>query len=102
MLGECSRSVPPVRLLIFDVNGVMIKRWFDRPPPTISPDIRLHRVDRHVVCLRPGLIDFLAQVGSRYAIGSWTSMTRRNMLPIVSLIEDEVQAVDPSFKFQFQ
>lgn len=101
MLGECTTSVPPVRLLIFDVNGVMIKRWYGRPPSNISPDVKLHRIDRHIVSLRPGLIEFLAEVGSYYAIGCWSSMTRRNMMPIVSLIEDEVCAVDSNFKFQF-
>ena len=102
LLGICRTSVRPVRLLIFYVNGVMIKRWFDRPPPDISPDIQLHRVGRHMVCLRPGLIEFLCEVGSRFAVGAWSSMTRRNMFPIVSLIEDLVCAVDPTFKFQFQ
>ncbi|MCO5553308.1 hypothetical protein L7F22_006829 [Adiantum nelumboides] len=79
----------------------MVKRWFQKAPSDISSDLQLHRVGKHMVLLRPGLIEFLVEVGPRYDVGCWSSMTRKNMMPIVNLIENEVVAVDSNFKFKF-
>ncbi|MCO5611989.1 hypothetical protein L7F22_066250 [Adiantum nelumboides] len=54
-----------------------------------------------MVSLMPGLIEFLVEVGPCYDVGCWSSMTRKNMMPIVNLIENEVAAVDSNFKFKF-
>ncbi|MCO5580089.1 hypothetical protein L7F22_033955 [Adiantum nelumboides] len=54
-----------------------------------------------MVSLRPRLIEFLVEVGPRYDVGCWSSMTRKNMMSIVNLIENEVAAVDSNFKFKF-
>lgn len=79
----------------------MVKRWFQQAASDISPDLQLHRVGKHMVSLRPGLIQFLAELGPRYDVGTWSSMTPKNLMPIVSLIENEVAAVDSNFKFKF-
>ncbi|MCO5573780.1 hypothetical protein L7F22_027554, partial [Adiantum nelumboides] len=101
MLGGCTTAVRPVNLLIFYVDGVMVKRWFQKAPSDISSDLQLHRVGKHMVLLMPGLIEFLVEVGPRYDVGCWSSMTRKNMMPIVNLIENEVATVDSNFKFKF-
>ncbi|MCO5594378.1 hypothetical protein L7F22_048408 [Adiantum nelumboides] len=99
--GGCTTAVCPINLLILYVNGVVVKRWFQKAPSNISSDLQLFKVDKHMVLLRPGLIEFLVEVGPRYDVGCWSSMTRKNMMPIVNLIENEVVAVDSNFKFKF-
>ncbi|MCO5605312.1 hypothetical protein L7F22_059494 [Adiantum nelumboides] len=76
---------------------VMVKRWFQKAPSNISYDLQLHRVGKHMVSLKPGLIE----LGPRYDVGCWSSMTQKNMMPIVNLIKNEVAAVDSNIKFKF-
>ena len=47
----------------------------------------------------PGPIEFLVELGPHYDVGYWSSMTRRNMMPIINLIKNEVVDVDSIFKF---
>lgn len=101
MLGGCTTPVPLVNLLIFDINRVMVKRWFKQAPSDISLDLQLHRVSKHIVLLRPRLIEFLAELGSHYDVGTWSSITPKNLMLIFNLIENEVTAMDSNFKFKF-
>ena len=78
------------KLLIIDVNGVMLRRWYNRPPQNIK--LPLHKIGKHHVCLRPaGLSSFLDWMFKLFDVGVWSSMQEKNLAPLLELINEQLR-----------
>ena len=63
-VDRCLKDSPPLKLLIFDLNGVLV----DRPKKGKNP------------VARPGLEQFLRSMFARFAVAIWTSAIEKNAL----------------------
>ncbi|KAI5065344.1 hypothetical protein GOP47_0020039 [Adiantum capillus-veneris] len=88
------------KLIVFDVNGVLLKRWRWESAPSHAANI-LH-VGRMGVSLRPGILRLLRVVFELFNVGLWSSMQEQNLTPIINLIKSKYKEAgygETFFKF---
>lgn len=87
------------KLIIFDINGVLVKRWWKNSPEWYTGT--KHNVGNHIVSLRPGVGQFMAEVAKIFEIGLWSSMEAKNMYPLVDLLQEELALQGTTIKYKF-
>ncbi|KAH7278915.1 hypothetical protein KP509_38G064000 [Ceratopteris richardii] len=91
---ECSSKDSSARdlYIILDLNGVLIKRWDKHPGlPCVS------KLNKKWIQLRPGCINFVCNIFSKFKVGIWSTMTRKNTVGICKLIEQQAHQRLPFF-----
>lgn len=63
----------------------------------------MHNVGNHIMYLQPSLTKFLANLWTYFELATWSSMMKRNVEPLVALIERTMAWEDgmSCFKFNF-
>ncbi|MCO5590705.1 hypothetical protein L7F22_044680 [Adiantum nelumboides] len=78
--------------VIFDLNGVLIKRWDVNPSlPGVS------KLNKRWIQFRPGCIEFLCKAFSKFKVGIWSTMTHKNVTGVCNLLEQEAHQSLPFF-----
>ncbi|KAI5074746.1 hypothetical protein GOP47_0010707 [Adiantum capillus-veneris] len=88
------------KLIVFDVNGVLLKRWRWESAPSHAANIL--NVGRMGVSLRPGILRLLRVVFELFDVGLWSSMQEQNLTPIINLIKSKYKEAgygETFFKF---
>lgn len=81
-MQEPSALIVHHRLLILDLNGILIHRRYEKnldlePPPGA------YREGNFFVWLRPGLKDFLNYIFEHFEVAVWSSAAKHNLDPLV-------------------
>ena len=86
------------RLVILDINGLLIKRALsDRTPPA-SNSVRL---GIYRIFIRPKVRQFLKFLLKHFCCAIWSSMTHNNLKPLLGLLHREAKINEANFCFIF-
>lgn len=90
LLGEIKLTTSTRKLLILDLNGVLMDREFDKEGKIeIDPDQDMHRVGSFVVWRRPGLDAVLPDLFRQYDVAVWSSVKKWNADQLIPLLFGE-------------
>ncbi|KAJ0682636.1 putative FCP1 domain, HAD superfamily protein [Helianthus annuus] len=86
--GDDAQSHFRKKLLVLDVNGLLVDIVADNPDETHKPDTR---IAQKAVFKRPFCDEFLAFCFQRFSVGVWTSRTRKNINRVLDFLMRDTQ-----------
>lgn len=84
VIYEVSCYVYVQRLLILDVNGLLLRR---QPRPFQPTPVNHYFTAGHYVMLRPGLTQFLHFLFRFFKVGLWSSMKVRDLQSVINVMQ---------------